>query len=194
MNLKRILIVPLLLILAGAGLAACGSDSGDSLKVSDAWARSTPPGQETSAIYLKIEGGPEADSLVAASVPTDIAGKTEIHETVESGGAMADGQEGHQKAGESDGQMNGDTKSGDHMQEGDANAQHGMTGASGTMAMHPVDAVEVPAGKTVMLEPGGFHVMLFDLPKALKAGDTIPVTLTFEKAGEIKVDAEVRDV
>jgi len=65
-------------------------------------------------------------------------------------------------------------------------------GASGMMAMHPVDRISIPAGGTVTLEPGGFHIMLIGLTGELKAGTTIVLTLTFEKAGEVTVTAEVR--
>jgi periplasmic copper chaperone A len=67
-----------------------------------------------------------------------------------------------------------------------------MAAGSGMMGMQPVDRVEIPAGQTVKLEPGGFHIMLNGLAAELKAGEAIELTLTFEKAGEIKVTAEVR--
>ncbi len=61
------------------------------------------------------------------------------------------------------------------------------------MTMQPVDSVPVPAGETVELKPGGYHVMLLDVQKELVPGDTIEVTLTFELAGEVTVTAEVRE-
>lgn len=64
--------------------------------------------------------------------------------------------------------------------------------ASGMMGMHPVDRINIPAGGTVTLEPGGFHIMLINLTGELKVGSTIELTLTFEKAGQVKVMAEVR--
>ncbi len=63
---------------------------------------------------------------------------------------------------------------------------------SGMLGMHPVDRIAIPAGQTVRLEPGGYHIMLIGLTGELKAGATIELTLTFEKAGEVKVTAEVR--
>ena len=50
----------------------------------------------------------------------------------------------------------------------------------------------VPAGGTVELKPGGFHIMLMDLTKPLKEGDNVELELTFEKAGTVKVTAPVR--
>lgn len=44
--------------------------------------------------------------------------------------------------------------------------------------------IPVPAGQAVKLEPGGYHGMLMDLTAALNEGKTLPVTLTFEKAGQ----------
>jgi periplasmic copper chaperone A len=64
---------------------------------------------------------------------------------------------------------------------------------SGQMGMGEVDAIELPAGEAVALEPGGFHVMLLDLAEPLEVGTTIEVTLTFAEAGELVVAAEVRD-
>lgn len=63
----------------------------------------------------------------------------------------------------------------------------------GTMTMQEVARVEVPAGDTVAFEPGGYHVMLLDLAEPLVAGDTFEMDLTFEKAGTVTVEVEVRD-
>ncbi|WP_333785181.1 copper chaperone PCu(A)C [Thermocrinis sp.] len=58
--------------------------------------------------------------------------------------------------------------------------------------MRKVNAIEVPAGKTVELKPSGLHVMIIDLKEPLKEGQTVEITLKFEKAGEIKVQAPVK--
>lgn len=63
----------------------------------------------------------------------------------------------------------------------------------GVMSMEQVPEISVAADGTVMLEPGGFHVMLMNLAEPLQAGDEIDVTLMFQEAGEIEVTAEVRD-
>ncbi len=62
----------------------------------------------------------------------------------------------------------------------------------GVMRMRHVDAVDVPAGETTALKPGGPHIMLFGVPGGLKAGDTIDITLSFERAGDVTVSAEIR--
>ncbi len=61
---------------------------------------------------------------------------------------------------------------------------HEMKMEGGMMKMNAVDRLALPAGKAVDLKPGGYHVMLMDLVKPLKDGDTVPLQLTFEdKAG-----------
>ena len=71
----------------------------------------------------------------------------------------------------------------------------GSPDASGgrMMGMQPVVRVEIPAGGSLQLKPGSYHVMLIGLVKDLKAGDTIDLTLKFEKAGAITVKAQVRE-
>ena len=52
--------------------------------------------------------------------------------------------------------------------------------------------LELPAGKTVELKPGGYHVMLMDLKQQLKAGDTVPVTLQVEGKDGRKESLELK--
>ena len=68
----------------------------------------------------------------------------------------------------------------------------GASGVSGMTGMQPVDAINIPAGGTVTLEPGGYHVMLEGLTDNLAAGQTVRLTLTFKGAGPIEVSAEIR--
>jgi copper(I)-binding protein len=60
----------------------------------------------------------------------------------------------------------------------------------------PTVFCDIPAGKGAELKPGGFHVMLLDLKKQLKEGDTVPLTLVLEgkdkKRQSIEVNAPVR--
>ncbi len=74
---------------------------------------------------------------------------------------------------------------------------HNMTMKDGVMEMKAMDAVEVPAGKSVTLKPGGMHVMLMNVKKPIKAGDKVALTLTFEGADKkplvVKLDATARD-
>ncbi len=60
----------------------------------------------------------------------------------------------------------------------------------GIMKMLHVDGIEIPAHGSAELKPLGFHVMLMGLKQPLKAGATLPLTLVFEKQGEVKIDAQ----
>lgn len=182
------------LIVAALALSGCGSDSeGDAasdatttteatsttaaaseLEIEDVWARQSPMGTTMGAIYLTITS-PEDDQLVAAAVPTEVAGDTQIHETV-----MAE---------------EGDMTSTTMMAEGDMSSTTMAEGGDdmGSMTMREVDSIELPAGEMVELKPGGYHVMLIDLVKPLEVGEEIELTLTFEKAGDQTVTAEVRE-
>jgi copper(I)-binding protein len=60
------------------------------------------------------------------------------------------------------------------------------------MRMREVPGYEVPGRGRVELKPGGAHMMFIDIKQPFKAGEKIPVTLRFEKAGEVKVELEVR--
>jgi len=59
------------------------------------------------------------------------------------------------------------------------------------MKMRAMTAVDVPPHTTTELKPGGYHVMLLDLKRPLTAGETVPLALTFEKAGVVEVPARV---
>ncbi len=60
------------------------------------------------------------------------------------------------------------------------------------MRMRPVTDIPLPAGQTVTLRPGGMHVMLIGLTAALNRGATLPLTLHFERAGEVQVTLEIQ--
>jgi hypothetical protein len=71
---------------------------------------------------------------------------------------------------------------------------HTVNMVDGVMQMRQaVDGIELPAGETVRFEPGGLHIMLIGLTRALEPGDEFSVSLTFEHAAELTVRAEVRD-
>lgn len=53
------------------------------------------------------------------------------------------------------------------------------------------DGLEVPAGETVAVQPGGNHVMLFNLVNPLEEGFRFPVTLVFQNAGNVQVEVSV---
>jgi copper(I)-binding protein len=69
---------------------------------------------------------------------------------------------------------------------------HEMKMDGGVMKMGPVPALDLPAGKSVELKPGGYHVMLMELKQQLKAGDTVPLTLTVEGKDGKKETVELK--
>ena len=71
---------------------------------------------------------------------------------------------------------------------------HKTTMEEGVMKMEHIPGLEVPARGEVLLEPGGYHVMLIDVSKSLKPGDTLPITLRFQKSGKMQIDVDVREM
>ncbi len=69
---------------------------------------------------------------------------------------------------------------------------HKMTYENDMMKMGRVNEIEVPANGSVQLKQGGFHLMLINLKKALKAGDKIPLVLNFKNAGKMSITASVK--
>ena len=119
-----------------------------SVKVENAWARATVPGQKTGSVYVDLTSASSA-ALVAVGSP--VAARAELHS---------------------------------------------MSMENGVMRMRALPKVDLPAGQTVKLAPGGLHVMLVDLKQPLKAGDKVPLTLSVQSSGTslttLKIDAEVR--
>ena len=80
----------------------------------------------------------------------------------------------------------------------DAAEIHLMRMQDGVMRMRAVSAVDLPAGKTVSFKPGGYHVMLFDLPRQLQAGEQFALELLVEDANgqtsEVAVTVQVRNL
>lgn len=181
-------------LLIGSGLAlasllgaACGSDSattttegasagsGDAIEISGAWARTSPESVDTGAAYMTIKGGAEDDTLVSASVDSSVAAMVQIHEMVPVSEAGSDST------------MDMGSHSSTDMGSTDSSA------GEGAMVMQELKGgLPIPAGKTVELAPGGYHMMLMELAKPLKEGTKFDVEVTFEKAGEKTVNVEVR--
>jgi copper(I)-binding protein len=63
----------------------------------------------------------------------------------------------------------------------------------GVMSMAPKDTLDIKAGEKLMLEPGSYHIMLKGLNEDLREGREFPLTLSFEKAGDIRVIAHVKE-
>jgi copper(I)-binding protein len=68
---------------------------------------------------------------------------------------------------------------------------HDVSMAGGVMRMRTVGSVAVPAGGQVALEPGGLHVMLVGLDRALAEGDSVPLVLRFRSGRILRLTAPV---
>ncbi|HKW80396.1 MAG TPA: copper chaperone PCu(A)C [Casimicrobiaceae bacterium] len=71
---------------------------------------------------------------------------------------------------------------------------HRMVMDGGVMRMRAVAGVDIKPGDRLVLGPGGYHVMLGDLKHPLRAGESFPLTLGFEKAGSIEVQVAVESM
>ncbi len=69
---------------------------------------------------------------------------------------------------------------------------HTQTEGGVAKMVHMGSGIAIPAGSTVTLQPGSFHIMAMQLAAPYKAGDSIPGTLTFANAGDVKVDFIVK--
>jgi periplasmic copper chaperone A len=155
-------------------VAACSGGTGG-ITTSGPWARTSPMVAGAGAAYMVIQNtGSAADFLLGGS--SDVAKAVEVHETV----AIP---EGSAAPAASAGMGSGSPM---------ASPAGGGTGGS-MMGMQKMDRLEIPAGGSVELKPGSYHLMLIDLTRELKAGEKIDITLKFEKAGDVKVTAEVRE-
>jgi len=70
---------------------------------------------------------------------------------------------------------------------------HTTTIENNVAQMRPVLSIEVAANGQVELKSGSYHMMLINVNRSLQVGDTVPVTLTFQNAGDVIVNAEVRE-
>ena len=71
---------------------------------------------------------------------------------------------------------------------------HETVTSGGSSTMREVDGgFTIPAGGSFELAPGGNHIMFMDMPKALLAGDEVPLTLTFDNGSTLEVSVLVKD-
>ena len=90
------------------------------------------------------------------------------------------------------GRLDGETLVGVSTPAAQSASLHKTVTKDGVTGMEPVDGIAIPVGGTVVLEPGGYHIMLEGLAADLAVGQVVQLTLTFEAAGAINVSAEVR--
>jgi periplasmic copper chaperone A len=131
-------------LLLAAALPAFSQNA--AIQVEKPWARATPAGASTGAVYMTLDNKSNAaDRLTGVS--TDVAATVQVHE---------------------------------------------MKVVNDKMQMREVaGGLAIPADGSVVLKPGSYHLMLMGLKKPLKAGDSFPLTLKFEKAGEVAVTVPV---
>lgn len=69
---------------------------------------------------------------------------------------------------------------------------HEMKMQGDVMQMRELDGIAIAPGATVRMAPGGLHMMLMQLARPLSAGDKLPITLTFERAGTVNTELWVQ--
>ena len=69
---------------------------------------------------------------------------------------------------------------------------HETVSENGVARMRPIESATFDPGSPLVFEPGGRHAMLFDVDPALRPGDTIPLTFSFDPAPPVTVEAQVR--
>lgn len=167
-----VILALLTVLLAGCGGASerQGAGQGDGggsapVVVSAPWARTSPAGASTGAAYLTLTAAQD-DALVGASVDASVAAAVQIHATTTAG---------HDTAGHG------------------SSSGSGSATTTGALSMKPVERIELPKGKPVTLEPGGYHLMLVDLAQPLRRGGMVTLTLRLAVGGELSVGVPVRD-
>ena len=69
---------------------------------------------------------------------------------------------------------------------------HTHTMEGGMMRMRQIEKIDLPAGQSVKLQPGGLHVMLIGLKQNLVPDENVPITLKYEDGSEVTIEAPVR--
>jgi len=178
MNHRRPLFITTAALIATGTLSACGgsgsgtttsssssstaASGGEQVAVTEPWVRATAPSATTAAVYMMLKSE-NNDALNGASVPSTVAASTELHETTSTSGTSTTSMSG------------GSTTSMSH------------TSTTAMLGMKQVMSIPLPAGKSVQLAPGGYHIMLMKLAKPITSGEQIPVTLRFAKGKTMTV-------
>ena len=167
--------------------AACGDDDAEALSTSDVWARTSPAMADAGAVYMTVESD-DGVSIVGATVNESVAARVELHETTMADGSMEGDMADTEEMADTD-----DMAVEDDMADTDDMAMEDGDHGGGAMMMQEVEAIEVPAGGSVSLEPGGLHIMLLELAEPLEAGTSFDLTLILDDGEEHQVSVEVRD-
>jgi len=144
------------------------------IKISNAWARSAPMAHSGMGSGSMDKGSMDKGSMQKGDMGKMEGANGAIYVTVANTGAQADSLL---------------SASSDAAQTVEL---HETKNDAGVMKMRPVAKIDVPAGGKIEMKPGGYHVMLLGLKRDLKKGDKVPVTLKFERGGEVSAEATVR--
>jgi copper(I)-binding protein len=71
---------------------------------------------------------------------------------------------------------------------------HDSRMVAGVSRMAPAGSLAIAPGGQLTLKPGGLHLMLTGLKRPIKAGETVPITLVFARAGELRIPFKAADV
>lgn len=164
--MRLIARVLLLLALVGATAPGARAQHAGSILIESAWARRAP------AMAAGPAGGHGAGS--AGAMAHGAGGNGAVYVTLTNRGVAADAL------------MSATTDAATTVE------LHETVQEGGVMKMRPRPKFEVAGGGRLEMKPGGQHIMLLGLKRDLKPGDTVSLTVTFEKAGRMTVDAPVR--
>lgn len=168
------------LLLAGLSLGSPADAQSQTIQVSNAWARRAPMGHEGMAMGSTDKGSTSKGGMSHGSMTKGGMGKMGSNAT----GAVYVTISNTGK--ETDALVSVAT---DAAQTAEV---HETKNEGGVMKMRPVSKLSLPAGGKIEMKPGGYHLMLVGLTRDLKPGDTVHVTLKFERGGEVPVDAPVK--
>lgn len=157
-----------------AAASATPSPTPATITVSDAWARAAVSGASDATAAPMGSAAPGMGGAMGAPGTTGATGNSAVYMTIKSTSSSAD------RLVKAASDVAGATE------------LHTAAMVNGVMQMRPVEAIDIPAGGVATLAPGGFHVMLIGLKKDLKVGDTVKLTLTFERFGTLTIAAPVR--
>mgnify|MGYP005837256225 CR=1 FL=1 len=164
-------------------LAACGGPAESDIAISDAWVRAAgamPDSADDTSMDMPQEAGDDA----SASDEQSEAGQ----DMNAPPGEVSAAYMVIENRGAADRLLSAATDA-----AGVVEIHMTQVDEQGVMRMRPLaEGLEVPANSSVALEPGGYHIMLMDLQRALAAGDTVELTLQFESGKAITISAEVR--
>lgn len=182
-------------------LTACQNEKAKTIEVEKPMIHATAMSTAAAFMVLKNTSATENDRLIKVSADgvATVEMHTYEHKDMNAGHHNApaavptEHHEGHEPAAAHEGQPEHASAVPAEAAHDHASAHHEHPAASAPMmAMTPVADIEVPAGTEVELKPGGLHIMLIGLPEGgAKAGTSVKMKLTFEKAGEVEVDVPV---